>query len=297
MAEEVLMSRNTLLKLSALGALTVMLVITGCERRKRLTGNDVAFRISPPAATAVKGSTVTLSVVAGSGEINPTWAVSGPGTLSPAVGRTVEFTSDQLGDAVVTATYDGAAASAQIAVVAYNPSAISSDRFDVYNEGFFEYEPALTGTGFLVFVGPDDETIAAQTTGYTPQGITYFRMTAINSGSNFAFWGVSVSGTKDLTAFATGNLKLAVRVAPQLGAGPNVRVEINDGSITRGVDLVNFGFSPLGADWQEITIPVGAFTGQGIALATIKNPFAIALQFIPAAATFTVDVDAVRWEK
>jgi hypothetical protein len=77
-----------------------------------------------------------------------------------------------------------------------------------------------------------------------------------------------------------------------------MRIEINDNSVTKGVDLdATYGFSRLTTDWQEISIPITAFTGQGINLATIKNPFAIALQFMPASSTFVIDVDAIRWEK
>jgi len=280
----------------------------GCKRKDRLTSNDFDFSITPPAAAVVKGQPVTLTAnTGGSADIQPTWEVTPTtaGTFSPAIGRQVTFTPTLLGDATVLATYDGVQARSQLAVVTYLPVDSSPNRFDVYTDGFFTFEPALTGPGFLVFVGPDTtagverDEITEENSGYTPQGLKYFRLTARNSiGNNFAFWGVSMSGTKNLSSFSFGSLKLALRTNPQIGAIINTRVEINDGVITRGVNLDStYGFSRLSTDWQEISIPISDFTNQGINLSNIQNPFAIALQSIPSATTLVVDVDAVRWEK
>jgi hypothetical protein len=279
-----------------------VLALSACHKRKRLTESDFDFRISPPASTLVKGSTVTLTAVAGSAEVNPTWSVSGVGTLSSDIGRQVDFSSDQLGDTTITAIYDGVATNAQIAVVSYNPTALNPNRFDIYDEGFFQYETSLTdaGNGFLVDNGPKPESnISPQTSGYTPQGVTYFRLHDANVGSGFAFWFVNVAGTKDLSAFALGSVKFDIRVQPALGPTANIRMEVSDGTNQRGVTLDGtMGFSRLSTDWQEITIPVLSLSSQmPFNLATIKGAFVLVLNSVPASTTFDVDVDAIRWEK
>jgi hypothetical protein len=300
MAEEILMQRRALSLIVLL--LSATFSVVGCRHKKRLTGNDFDLRISPSATTAVKGSTVTLRALAGGGEINPTWEVSGVGTLSTNIGQTVEFMASQLGDSTVTATYDGVAATAQIAVVAFVPEDASTF-FTVYTDAGLP-----SGTGILsdidVFCGPAacTQTLSEQQSGYTTEGIKYQQGTAPTSG--FSGWDVTLDDDltgrhKDLSSFSSGRLRFSIRLHRLLAMGEEVRAEIDDtiggpGS-GGGVNLIASGYmSGQGTDWQDVSVPIAVLApAQNLAL--IKVPFAIVL--INAASPVTFDIDAVRWEK
>lgn len=292
------MRRTPLLICFVLGLATV-LVAGGCRQKKRLTGSDFDFRISPAAATAVKGSTVTLTALAGGGDINPTWTVSGVGTLSANIGRTVDFSSDDLGDTVITATYDGVATNAQIAVVSFLPS--GGNTFNVYtDDGLPTMSP--TGTSLVSDIGifpGASQTLTELSTGYTPEGIKYLR--SENGDTNDVLFITvdknNTGATADLSSFSAGRIKFNLRLPVVLGAFDNIQVEIDDNlGVPPGlrVQLSDaHGLERLSTDWQEISIPVGSFAGTS--LTGVKTPFAIVWQ--NTATSRTLDVDAIRWEK
>lgn len=276
------------------------LALVSCHKRKRLTESDFDFRISPPASTLVKGSTVTLTAVAGSAEVNPTWSVSGVGTLSSDIGRQVDFSSDKLGDTTVTAIYDGVATNAQIAVVAFIPT-VTSSFFNVYTDAGLP-----SGTGILsdidAFGGSGPPTLAELSTGYTPEGIRYQQ--TVSPVDTFTGWAVTLDKNstglhEDLSAFSSGRLRFSIRLHRVLTINEEVQVGIDDTLGAPGADghvalVANSYMSGQSTDWQDVSVPISALQpSQNLTL--IKLPFSIVL--LNTAAPITFDIDAVRWEK
>jgi hypothetical protein len=275
--------------------LAAAVLASGCQKKDRLSGGEASFSITPPAATALRNSPVTLTARGGgSTEIVAVWEVSPStmGTISPAVGQTVEFNPSSLGDATVIATYGGVQATAHIAVVTYIPN---SNTFDVYTDSLIPNDSTEFSSGLQLFTG-GGMTVEERSDGYTTQGVDYQRAT----GGTNAFWGIAldrndVGLSKNLSTFSSGNLKFSIRFPTALGATQDVRIDIRDASVTDSVTLNGtHGLNRLSTEWQEISIPIIQFGG-GANLATIENPFAVLLQNITTSLTF--DIDAIRWEK
>lgn len=277
-----------------------LLALTACHKRKRLTQDDFDFHVSPPASTVVKGSTVTLTAQSASADVNPTWSISGVGTLSSNLGRQVDFSSDQLGDSTVTAIFDGVATTAQIAVVSYAPS---PNVLEVYSDSLFPSMPNLVGPNPIF----DGSTFglgssAESSTGYTPQGTKYFhvQITSTAPGTNM-YWGIVITGNPtsvDVSAYNSLAFDLRINHAGGLGNVPaNVLVEIQDkNAVKKGVTLdATHGLNRLSEDWQEIRISRTEFSAQGVDTTLLTDPFIITLQSFPGPASF--DLDAIRWEK
>ncbi len=296
------MSRRILLSLSLLAGLSVMGAVTGCRHKKRLTSNEFDFRISPPTSTVIRTSTVTLRVLSGTSDVNPTWEVSGVGSLSTNIGREVDFSSTQLGDSTVIATYDGTQARAQIAVVT---STANSTSLEVYSDSLFPNNTNLVGAnpifdGGTFNIGSSSEL----NTGYTPQGLKYFRIVSTVAGSNM-YWGIVLTGSPtNVNVQAYTSLNFALRINHTGGLGPppvNVVIELEDqAAVKRGITLTStHGLNRLSEDWQEIRILRSDFEAVGpmpfVNTAALHVPFIITLQNCPANTTF--DVDAIRWEK
>lgn len=275
-----------------LGLVLVFSVFPACKKKDRLSASTFQFSVTPPASSVTRTETLTLTAH-GTGDINPTWAVSASslGTVSPSFGTSVVFTPSALGDVVVTATFDGLQANSQIAVVTYKPN---SNTFDVYND-----DGLPTGTGIHSDIFVSGLTLQELSAGYTPEGIKYQRATNAPSGS---FWGVTlddnaVNETKDLSAFSSGRLKFALRLNRTLASGETLRIELSDLSAppADGYTMARpDDFSGSSTDWQEIALSIPEKFG-GLNLSQVKVPFAV----IPTAlaSNLSFDVDAVRWEK
>lgn len=275
--------------------------LLSCNKKNRLTDSTYNFSISPPAATVVKNQSITLTArgtsTNGSINVNPTWTVSSPtlGNLSTSIGPSVVFQSQNLGDVVVSANFDGLTATSQIAIVTYQPG---SNTFDVYDDDL----PLEAGITADIFASTFPLSIAMplseSSSGYTPEGLKYQHATSAPEGS---FWGVTLDATdigqnKSLVAFNGGNLKFALRLGRTVANDETIRIELTDSTPPGiGVNLVSGsnGFNRLGTDWQEITIPIASFGG--LDTSAIEVPFAVVMLDLNGG-TLTFDIDAVRWE-
>ncbi len=165
------------------------------------------------------------------------------------------------------------------------------DTFRFTPEGL-PYEPETTitvGTVFSVYSDagvPSDSTVFTwgvgswdgSFTGETPpEGTECFQTTTIG----FAGWGVfKVSGTYDLSSYASGHLKFWVKSTSTL------KVEIESpGGITRTKFI-----SSTAGQWQEISIAISSFTG--VDPAHVSCPLKITAQ-----TPTTFYVDSVRWTR
>lgn len=284
-------------------ALVAIAALPACHRKNRLTSNYFTFSITPPAATVVKNSPVTLTANTGGADVNPTWEMTPQtaGTLVPAVGRTVVFTPTTLGDVQIFATIDGTQAKSQIAVVTYIPPTATSSTaptttvYSVYSDQGIPVSPLL---GTDVFTG-GGLTLTELNTGYTPEGVKYFRSTSGSGG----FWGVSYEIHKtgavvDLSAYSAGTLKFSIRLGRTMGPTEKIEIHIDDdgaGTTPGKVDNISTDFmNELSTDWQEVSIPISSFA-PAQTLSTMHVPFAIVVVNVSSSLTF--DVDAVRWEK
>ena len=290
--------------MARVGALAALAALPACHRKNRLTNNYFTFSITPPAATVVKNSPLTLTANTGGVDVNPTWEITpqSAGSLVPAVGRTVVFTPTALGDVQIFATVDGTQAKSQIAVVTYiPPTAVSSTApttnvYSVYSDQGIPVS-SLLGTDIFASTGLDLQELS---TGYTPEGIKYERTTGATNG---AFWGVAYdikkSGARvDLSAYSAGTLKFSLRLGRTMGPTEKIEIHIDDdgtGGSPGKVDNIATDFmNELSTDWQEISIPISSFA-PAQTLSTIDVPFAIVVVNVSSPLTF--DVDAVRWEK
>lgn len=275
-----------------LGFMMIFLLVSGCKKKERLTASTFRFAITPPASTLLKTNALTLaasgSSAGGPVEVSPTWTVSpaSVGTVTPDVGTTVVFQPAALGDAVVSAVYDGMTATAQIAVVSYIPSATA---FNVYSDAGL---PSGAGINALLFTG-GGLTLNELSSGYTPEGVRYQHAT--NSGTN-SFWGISldagsVGNNKDLSAYTL--LKFDLRLGRTLSAGEAliVRVEDTAGTFSHTLASGDGDYNRTNLDWQEISIPVSSGF-PGLNSAHVTTPFIIVQPF---ATLLTFDVDAIRW--
>lgn len=290
----------TLLRsLTFFGAVLVLFVGAGCEKKDRLSTSTFSFTIDPPAATVVKGETQVLTAkgVAPDGpvETSPEWeASSTAGDLNTTIGPSVTLTGASLGDVTVTATWNGMQATSNIAIVTYEPG---SGTFDVFSDAGL---PTGTGITSSIFVAAG-LTSAESTSGYTPEGTEYRTTTSANAGD---WWQVTLDknsdgSSKDLSSFTGGNLKFSLRLGRSLGAAEKMEVEVIDAgapNITVTVDSDSFvGFDRTdGTNWQEISVPLALFF-PGLDETKIKVPFTIKLGAGVASAV-SFDVDAVRWE-
>jgi hypothetical protein len=276
-----------------------LLVCIGCKKKERLTSSTFSFQISPPAASVLKTSSgITLTAKArstdGSMDVNPTWSVSPEtvGTLSSSIGSVVTFQPVGLGDAIVTATFEGASATAQLAVVTYQPT---SNTFDVYNDNGL---PSGSDVASDIFTS-GGSFLSELSSGYTPEGTKYQRASGVSTGN---FWGVtldknSAGKSKDLSAFSAGSLKFALRLVNRtLANTESIRLDVTDASnTTKSFTLASGsnGYNRLSTDWQEISIPLSNYAGADFA--HIKVPFAVVVLGLSSSLTF--DIDAIRWEK
>jgi hypothetical protein len=280
---------------SVCGVIVVLMVSSSCKKKDRLSSSTFQFSITPTASTVVKTETLTLNA-RGNGDINPTWTVSSStlGSVAPEIGNQVVFTPSALGDVVIYATQDGLQANCQVAIVTYKPA---PNTFDVYNDKGL---PTGTGINSDIFTSLG-LSIAEISSGYTPEGVKYQRTTNAGSGDN---WGVTLDAAtaglnKDLSAFSTGHLKFALRLARVVDTpgGETIRIELTDSApATFGYNLVNGsdGFNRQNLDWQEISISLPVQFA-GLDYSHVKVPFAVTLLAMTSSLTF--DVDAVRWER
>lgn len=279
----------------------LVLGLSACNKKSRLTSSTYDFSITPPAAMVLKNQTLTLtakgSSAHGSIDVAPTWSVSptSPSTLDIDFGPTVQFQSSALGDYIVTANFDGRETTTRIAVVAFLPSA---NTFDVYDDDL----PVEAGLDVDIFasVAPDPVMdLSELDAGYTPEGLQYQRAT---NAPDDSFWGVtldknSLSLSRDMSAFNGGYLKFAIRLHRVVAALPTEEIQIHLGdavpvtvifTLTSGAN----GFSRLSTDWQEVSIPIASFAGLNTSL--VRVPFAIVMETLTSNLTF--DIDAVRWD-
>lgn len=278
----------------------VLMGLSGCNKKDRLTTSTFRFGITPPAASVIRTNTLTLSAYgsseAGTISVSPTWAVSPTtiGTINNSIGTSVVFTPVSLGTAVVTATFEGTEARAEINVVTYIPG---SSVYNVYNDdGLPSNVPPSTVD---IFVDPG-VSLAEVAIGYTPEGVNYQRATGMSTGE---FWGVTfddanVGASRDLSDY-DGTLKFSLRLVSRtlasIGGGDHLRVELQtNGSAATPVSLTSgsYGFNRLSQDWQEIAIPITDFVG--LDTTQIENPFAITAVTLNSSLDF--DIDAIRWE-
>jgi hypothetical protein len=269
-----------------LGFVMAFLFVSGCKKKDRLTASTFRFSVTPPAASVLKNGSVPLiargSSPSGNVDVNPTWTLSPTsiGTLTPNIGNAVVFTGSALGDATITATYDGMAATSHIAVVAF----ISTPTvFEVYTDR------GLPSGADLFFGGL---TVTQSQSGYTPEGIKYFHTDNTSSG----FWEITLDPgntgiSKDLSSYSA--LKFDLRLGRALAFGESLAVQVQDTSSTKSHTLASGDgdYNALNTGWQEISIPLSAFSG--LDSMHIKIPFIIVVQTVLTPLSF--DVDAIRW--
>lgn len=265
----------------------------GCKKKDRLSASTFSFSVVPPATSLVKGSSLTLVARGQSNgqtvDTNPDWSLSGAAvtSLNTSVGPSVIFTPTTLGDVVVTATYDGMVATSKIAVVTYKPSTstVESNTYNVYNDHGIP-------TGAALIVGPPTLDIVERSSGYTPDGNLYQRVT---NGAVNSFWGVSLAPTTaDLSAFNSGKLRFALRLPSGLNSS-SIQIEITDRTgVAFPYVLVDgvYGFDANSTDWQEIAIDRSAFA-LTLDMQRVRVPFAVVVK----TQALTYDIDAVRWTK
>lgn len=264
----------------------------GCKKKERLSTSTFNFSISPPAATVLKTGSITLtahgSSAAGPVDVNPTWEVSSAliGSLNTSLGTTVVFQPSALGDVTITATYDGLAATSQLAIVTYIPSAST---FNVYNDNGLP-----SGSGINSDIFDASSLLTELSSGYTPDGSKYMRAANASTGN---FWGVtldklSTGNNADLHAYSS--LKFSLRFPSPLASGENFRLDITDLSVTRSYTMVRgVDYSGSSVDWQEISLPLSNWPS-GLDFTHIKVPFSI--MAVSIASTIAFDCDAIRWE-
>ncbi|MFN0118556.1 MAG: Ig-like domain-containing protein [Elusimicrobiota bacterium] len=284
-----------------------LFILSSCSKKNRLSASTYEFSVTPPATSVVKNESVTLIA---KGQLNgqdinvtPTWTVSSSavGTLSSSIGPTVTFQANQLGDAVVTATYDGLTTTVQIAVVAYKPV---SSFFNVYTDDGL---PSEAGISSDIFTICPSNFLSEVSTGYTPEGTKYQRATNLVTGD---FWGITLDKatspgvgcapgptaglSKNLSSLST--LKFTMRLNRTLSVGEQIRINVSD----RTPQTVSFilvsgsnGFNRLSTDWQEISLPIGA-SYPGLVKTSINVPFALVAGLLNT--PLTVDIDGIRWE-
>ena len=296
----------------ALGTLcAVGLVIAGCHKRDRLSTSTFNFSITPPAASVLRTDSLTLvatgRTAGGSVDVNPTWTVSpsSAGTLTPDIGSTVVFQPAALGDATITATFDGLAAASQIAVVGYIPT---QAKFNVYTDQGLPVGAGILSNIFLSIDASCNATFSFRelSSGYTPEGIKYLDSQNFSSGS---FWGVTLDSatatvpcgatpptngfSKDLSSFSAGSVVFALKLGRTLDASESLSVNLADNSHTVNGILASGsdGYNRLNTEWQEISIPISRYAG--LDLTHVKVPFSIASSSLSSPLSF--DVDAVRW--
>lgn len=282
---------------------TILLVLvllfspmTACKKKERLSVSTFNFSITPPAATVVKNNSLTLTASGNSSvgpvEVSPTWTVSDEsvGTLNTSIGHVVTFQANGLGDVTISALSDGIVAISQLAVVTYQPSA---NTFDVYNDDGLPSEAGITADIFT-----NANFLSELSSGYTPEGINYQRASNASTGNT---WGVtlddnSLGQSKDLSTFASGTLRFALRLARALESSEQIIVELTDAAnVVNSFTLASGsnGYNRLGTGWQEISIPITSFST--INKSQVKVPFAARVNALGTSLTY--DMDAVRWEK
>jgi len=274
-----------------------IVLLSSCNKKDRLTASNFSFIVSPSALTVVKGDSATFQAKATSGsgslETDPTWTLSGTTSndLNTQIGSTVILTPSTLGDVVLTATFDGVLATAQVAVVTYIPS--SSD-FSVYNDDGLPTGNVDSDIFVFPASGLDLQELSS---GYTPDGIKYQRASNFTSGQA---WGVTLDSlgagkSKDLSSFSSGNLKFSIRLVNRsVGVSETININIEDiaGPADKEALGSTFGFNRLSLRWQEISIPLSLYGS--INLTLVKVPFAVEILSVSSALSF--DIDAVRWE-
>ncbi|MCB4756050.1 MAG: hypothetical protein LHV69_03305 [Elusimicrobia bacterium] len=277
------------------GICVVFLLFFGCHKKDRLSENTYTLAIDPPAVAVVKEGSQTFTAravsAAGNFNVSPTWSVSPPAMdfLSSHIGNPVIFQPTELGDAVITATFEGTQANAQVAVVTYQPN---SNTFDVYTDLL----PTGADIDSDIFLFSGNITVTEMTSGYTPQGVKYQRAVPSISG---AFWGVTLDKvalgkSKNLQEFSSGSLEFSIRLSRQLTTdGVNIFINNIAGSTGTVVLASSHNFlNTVSDDWQEVSIPISEFA---IDTSFIKVPFGIKID--PLVSSLTFDVDAVRWQK
>jgi hypothetical protein len=240
----------------------------------------------------VNGGTVALTATGVSEQgivaIDPTWTITptSAGSLAPAVGTSVQFTAAQLGDAVISATYDGVVANSQVAIVSYIPTS-SSNFFNIYNDQGLPTNATLPKSRVAL-------SIQELTTGYTPEGTKYQHTTDAVNGD---FWGVQLAAPMDATSptdFSNGSLKFEIRISRALDTGEGFFVKLQSGGGSKTTVLNSaVGFIRSDAnEWQTVTMPLsGYFTG-GVTATGVDVPFLISTTMNNP---ISFDIDAVRW--
>lgn len=272
---------------------------SGCKKKNRLSQDTYAFRISPPAKTMLLTdvSTFTLVATSASGAIaaDPNWVVNPGETTAPlntSVGNVVIFTPPSFGDFTITATFDGRAAQAQVAVV---PFIVPTTAFSVYtDEGL---PPASLGADSDIFISAGLNLQEQTGTSYTVEGEKFLRAT--DAPDDF-FWGVSVDddlsgNNQNLSGFNGGTLEFSIRLLRVMTAPETLRLDVVDGSnVTASVLSTAWtGFDKNAVnEWQQISVPIASFAG--VNTTQIRVPFAIVGPALTGSLSF--DVDAVRWE-
>lgn len=291
-------------------------ILSGCEKRDRLTVPTQTLRISPTAAAVRTGTTksFSVSVVSPSGEaqdVLPTWSISpaSVGTLSPSTGLLSQFTAGQsLGaQGVITVSHEGLTAQAQVTVVPatgdpataygiFSESLTNGFLFDVANP------PNPDGAELIAFnCGQGDTaTLSAGTgVGEYSEGLSSLKVAVsipLNGGvcPGTAFLLGSPTPTaqnKDMSAFAGGSLKFDIR-AP---LGRNVRIKVE--SFPTGDDqnmILDGVYTVFDDQFHSVTIPLASVPG--LQLGAFRGVTFVAL-FGSAAENYNFYIDNVRIEQ
>lgn len=301
-------------RLFCYGVAAILFVLfIGCKKKERLSASTFAFAITPPAATVLYTSSITLTAhgvsAAGAVETSPTWTISPAtaGVLNTDIGNQVIFDPGDsldnfLGDVIVTAVHNGIMAQSRLAVINYIPDTTDPDLYELYTDNGL---PMESGLSVDIFINPSGGAgmveIEELSTGYTPEGITYQRMSNAETGQS---WGITYGGgqSKDLSGFSGGALVFSVQLSRALVGGEVITIQIEAPLATKASVASSSGdwdgFSAASSSWQEVTIPIADFSTGGFDLTQVKSPFIILMTNISGVqSALSIDVDAVRWEK
>ena len=174
-----------------------------------------------------------------------------------------------------------------------SPSPVNQQEIALYNDA----GGILGQPNTLLFTG-GGLTISEQTGG-AAEGSKFLRAVAGPGG----FWGITVDKNNpangiDLSSFASGSLKLAVRVDRALTPADAIVINVTGAGmspVSVALDS-SIGFNPSSAGtWQDVSIPLSRFSG--VNLSKVNAPFAVAINSPSGTPSVTIDIDNVRITK
>lgn len=295
------------------------MALAACDtaKRDRLSADTLRIVIDPgvvPGAM-VFNSTMTLRALCSSAkssdvDVTPTWTVENNiGVFTPVQGKTTVF---KAGTTVGAGKVYAAVGSIRSAGVSFAVGTTSGSVFPTILVLYSDNGLLLEGSHIPDILAWSGDAVAfnpglVETTGGGASGDAVKFQSDVDSPPNTWFgWGLTLDKNntgykRDLTEYASGHLKFYLKTDRALTGSEEVFLNIEEaggvGAPKSDPVVVNagYGWNNASSAWQEISVPVSAFTG--INLMNIRIPFEITVHNISAITPITMDVDYVRWEK